>query len=177
LAALRAGGEGASTRGFPTSIPAGISDTIALTMPSVFTIEGLSAAQLASLGDSRPDSQLPVIGYPQYGGPSAPYGVPIGPVRPPTLVFNSDKLAAMPGFVQFPDRGPITDYGDEYWRLLAMKPAVNLPTHLGLSADHDPKHRTHHKIMAGMLGLAVVAVGAGVGTMLGRRSLHGKAGR
>jgi len=130
-------------------------------MPSVFTIEGLTAAQIAQLGNAR--AQVPVVRYPPYGSPLAPHGAyNVGSTRPPTLVFNPAHLVVDPPRVRLPDRGPITDYGQQYAPLLMMRPYVNLS---GPEDTEFAERRNNVIAIASAVGLAVAGwyVGASIG--------------
>src|SRR5271170_7991028 len=130
-------------------------------MPSVFTIEGLSAAQLASINDAPPI----VARYPPYGGPFSPHAAyNVGLTRPPTLVFNAQHLVQEPPRVKWPERGPITDYGAQYEPLLMNHPYVNL----GNALPATPSNRRDAAIaVMGIVG--VLALSAAIGTALGKR--------
>ena len=68
-------------------------------MPHVFTLEGANL------------SAEPVVSFPQAGSPLAPHGAPIGPARPPTLVFGPGGTPIMYRR-RYPARGPVVDYCD-----------------------------------------------------------------
>lgn len=133
-------------------------------MPSVFTLEGLSNEQLA------------VVGYPPYGSPLAPHGYPLGPTRPPTLVYGDRRLANMPPLVRYPERGPITDYGDENWKFLLMQPYVNLapnrtvPPSRAITNLGDASPKTKRSLATAAIMLTSVAASIAVGLVVGRRA-------
>lgn len=82
-------------------------------MPHVFTLEGLSAAQLAQLGNANssvtPNSGVQVVYYPDWGQPLAPTGSPIGPARPQVPVYGPGGTP-VPYRATYPARGPVCDY-------------------------------------------------------------------
>lgn len=74
-------------------------------MPHVFTLEGLSSAQLAGLGAE------PTVTFPPGGSPLAPHVAVIGPTRVATQVFGPGGTPVMYRR-RYPARGPVCDYCD-----------------------------------------------------------------
>lgn len=74
-------------------------------MPHVFTLEGLSTAQLAGL------SAEPVVTFPPAGSPLAPHAAIIGPTRVATPVYGPGGTPVMYRR-RYPARGPVCDYCD-----------------------------------------------------------------
>jgi len=74
-------------------------------VPHVFTLEGLSDAQLAGLRDA------PTVSFPQAGQPLAPHQAIVGPTRVATPVFGPGGTPQMYR-LRYPARGPVCDYCD-----------------------------------------------------------------
>lgn len=73
-------------------------------MPHVFTLEGLTDAQLAGLS-AEP------VNFPEAGQPLAPHQAIVGPTRVAPMVFGPGGTPVMYRS-RFPARGPVCDYCD-----------------------------------------------------------------
>lgn len=73
-------------------------------MPHVFTLEGLTDAQLAGLGAES-------VNFPEAGQPLAPHQAIVGPTRVAPMVFGPGGTPIMYRR-RYPARGPVCDYCD-----------------------------------------------------------------
>ena len=115
-------------------------------MPHVFTLEGLSAAQLAATDSSvTPTTGVTVVHYPAWGQPLAPTAQPIGPARPQVPVFGPGGTPVSYRRA-YPARGPVCDYCSPETAALNGDSA-------GLGADVTDFLRKQNPLVAGALVL------------------------
>ena len=113
-------------------------------MPHVFTLEGLSATQLAATnGSVTPNTGVTVVNYPEWGQPLAPTAQPIGPARPQVPVFGPGGTP-VPYRRMYPARGPVCDY---------CAPTTAALNGSNLSADVTEFLRKQNPLVAGALVL------------------------
>jgi hypothetical protein len=115
-------------------------------MPHVFTLEGLSAAQLAATDSAvTPNTGVTVVNYPDWGQPLAPTAQPIGPARPQVPVFGPGGTP-VPYRRAYPARGPVCDY-------CSPEAAALNGDGAGLGADVTDFLRKQNPLVAGALVL------------------------
>lgn len=115
-------------------------------MPHVFTLEGLSAAQLAATDSSvTPNTGVTVVHYPAWGQPLAPTAQPIGPARPQVPVFGPGGTP-VPYQRTYPARGPVCDY-------CSPEAAALNGASAGLGTDVTEFLRKQNPLVAGTLVL------------------------
>lgn len=76
-------------------------------MPHVFTLEGLTDAQLHGLGADP-------VNFPEAGQPLAPHQAIVGPTRVAPMVFGPGGTPIMYRH-RYPARGPVCDYCDPHY--------------------------------------------------------------
>lgn len=135
-------------------------------MPHVFTLEGLSNAQLAGL------SAGPVVTYPPAGLPPAAHQAIVGPTRVATPVFGPGGTPIMYRR-RYPARGPACDYCAPNQFIVADGGQMVLPPRVQFG-DAVGFLRQQNPLVAGLLVLGgAVASGAllsGLALWLYRRS-------
>lgn len=126
-------------------------------MPHVFTLEGLSDAQLAGLNAAP-------VNFPEAGQPLAPHQAIVGPTRVAPMVFGPGGTPVMYRR-RYPARGPVCDYCDpDYFTAINGGQAV-IPYRQQLGGAEEFLERQTPVVRTSLVAGGALLVGAGLATL------------